>query len=188
MPIWIDPLHGDDEFFLDFDATAINPYASCWVNFHRTPRIPDDGQAYTLRDELAQVRRVADVAAPLPPSWIRCGGVILPLHTTEALWLAFLGRSYPFAIKIGVGGVNALTGARWSLGLQHDPQDYLVTFETPGRTLHEFPQPLFRHLGGAAVAPGVARQLVALPRGQADHGDADWGELQVVAYPMKRER
>src|SRR5262249_32833141 len=105
----------------------------------------------------------------------------------EALWLCFSSvsvpghfASYPFAVKVAAGKVNAVTGRPWSEGLGRQPHDYLVT---P-------PQPW---LDGYCVEKGYVRQFVAMPLGagytaeeQLTH-EAEHGGLQLLVYPMRRE-
>jgi hypothetical protein len=51
-----------------------------------------------------------DLAGRVPKDWARRGGVIMPLYQAEAMWIAFIRdpRSYPCAIKIAAGKVNAV--------------------------------------------------------------------------------
>jgi len=44
---------------------------------------------------------------------------------TEALWLQF-EASYPMAMKVGSGGVCAISGARSGVALFNPPQNYVV--------------------------------------------------------------
>jgi hypothetical protein len=87
---------------------------------------------------------------------------------------------YPCAIKVATGKIDAVTGKDWSNGLHRGPQDYMVA---PG-------QPW---LDGYCVEKGVIRQFVAMPLGagytaeEQVTGKAEYGGLQVIVYPMKRE-
>jgi hypothetical protein len=63
---------------------------------------------------------------------------MLPMYQSEALWLNFnseyLGdhdTSYPFAIKVATGKINAVTGKNWRDGLKRRSQDYMVSTEQP---------------------------------------------------------
>lgn len=152
------------------------------IEFQRTLRIPDDGATYPLPPGLGRfpVRHVDDHAQRVPDSWMRHGGVMLPMYQSEALWLAFASpHGYPFAVKIGTGKIDALTGEAWESGLHASPQDYLVV---PG-------QPW---LDGYVVGEGVIRQFVAMPLGEgytAEEqftGAAQHGGLQILVYPISR--
>jgi hypothetical protein len=176
MAIYLD---GDG---LTFDFSAYHADARLSIEFQRTLRIPDDGKEYPLPPGLGRfpVRHVEDYESRLPESWLRRGGVLLPMYQAEAMWVRFQAGSYPIAVKIAAGKINAVTGEPWRLGLNRDPQDYMVT---PG-------QPW---LDGFCVEKGIVRQFVAMPLGKgytAEEqltGHAAWGGLQIVAYPIKKE-
>lgn len=169
-----------------FSFPEVHPEASCLVDFQRTLRIPDDNRRYPLPAGLGRfpLHHVDDYRDQLPASWPRHGGVFLPMYQSEAMWVNFNGsflHSYPCAIKVAAGKVNAITGAAWETTLVAEPQDYLVV---PGQMW----------LDGFAVAQGLIRQFVAMPLGagySAEEqltGEAHHGGLQLLVYPMKRER
>ena len=151
------------------------------ISFQRTLRIPDDGKAYPLPPTLGvfPLRRVDDFAAHLPVQWSRPGeppAFFIPMYQREALWLAFEAASWkPNAVKIGIGKINALTGAAWDDGLRADPQDYLVCPHQPW-------------LDGINSGAGVIRQFVAMPLGEGYTvegqltGQEREGGLQVLVY------
>lgn len=125
------------------------------ITFHRTLRVPDDGKDYPLPPSLGPfpIRRVQDYADRVPSDWLESAGVFLPLYQREAMWIQFDGRPWhPNAVKVGAGGINAVSGEPWSLPLR-DPQDYLVC---P-------PQPW---LDGFNTGVNSIRQFVAAPLGQ----------------------
>lgn len=166
---------------LEIRAPEVHERARFTINFQRTLRIPDDGSNYPLPPGLGRfpLRHVDDFADRLPEEWKRRGGVMLPMYQSEAMWLDFNG-SYPFALKVAAGKVNAVTGEAWSEGLHRDPQDYMVTLRQPW-------------LDGYAVSKGLIRQFVAMPLGSGYSaeeqitGKAEFGGLQIVAYPMKAD-
>jgi hypothetical protein len=112
---------------------------------------------------------------------------MIPLHRTEAMWIAFnnIGRryreGYPCAIKIATGKINAISGKRWRPELQAAERDYMVVPEQ-------------RWLDGYCVAKERVRQFVAMPMGagytaeEQITGKAEHGGLQIIVYPMKAER
>jgi hypothetical protein len=174
---------------LIFTFPEVHPKARLKVEFQRTLRIPDDGRDYFLPPGLGRfpVRHVDDYAGRVPRGWLEHGGVMLPMHQAEAMWLNFDSAyipehetSYPFAVKIAAGKIDAVTGENWTNGLHGLPQDYLVV---PG-------QPW---LDGFCVEKGTIRQFVAMPLGEGYtaeeqiSGKAEHGGLQVIVYPMKRE-
>lgn len=166
---------------LVFRAPDVHERARFSIDLQRTLRIPDDGRDYPLPPGLGRfpLHHVDDHASRLPGEWRRRGGVMVPMYQSEALWLNFNG-SYPFAVKVAAGKINAVTGAPWSDGLQRDPQDYMVSSRQPW-------------LDGFAVKKGTIRQFVGMPLGSGYSaeeqltGKAEFGGLQVVAYPMKKE-
>ena len=169
---------------LTFRFPEVHPDAACAIDFQRTLRIPDDGDDYPLPPGLGSfpLRHVDDYAAQLPEAWRRRGGVLLPMHQAEAMWLSFDSDSgYPFAIKVATGKICAVTGDAWAERLNRDPQDYLVVPEQPW-------------LDGYCVEKGLIRQFVAMPLGagytveEQLTGAAEHGGLQIIAIPMKRER
>jgi hypothetical protein len=174
---------------LIFSFSEIHPKARLSLEFQRTLRIPDDGKDYPLPPGLGQfpMKHVDDFAKKVPSIWLEHGGVMLPMYQSEALWLNFDSgylwdhdTSYPFAIKVATGKINAVTGDEWSDGLKRGPQDYMVSTEQPW-------------LDGYCVEKGFIRQFVAMPLGSGYSaeeqitGEADHGGIQIVVYPMKRE-
>ncbi|HEV2758680.1 MAG TPA: hypothetical protein VGV86_03835 [Acidimicrobiales bacterium] len=126
-----------------------------WISFQRTLRVPDDGRDYPLPPGLGPLPLVPveRCGGRLPLSMREAGSFVLPMYQREALWLAFGGTHWkPNAVKVGVGSVNAVTGAGWDEALEGDPQNYLVC---PG-------QPW---LDGFVTGRGEVRQFVAMPLG-----------------------
>jgi hypothetical protein len=175
---------------LVFSFPEVHPSAKVSIEFQRTLRIPDDNKDYPLPPGLGRfpLQHVDDFAARVPPSWIEHGGVMLPMYQSEAMWLNFSsdydverGVSYPFAIKIATGKINAVSGQTWNKGLHRRPrQDYVVTPDQPW-------------IDGYCVGKGIIRQFVAMPLGagytaeEQITGKAEHGGLQIVAIPMKRD-
>ena len=166
---------------LRFSFPEVHKDAKLEVHFQRTLRIPDDGRTYPLPPGLGRfpVRHVDDYAAKMPESWIRHGGVFLPMYQSEALWICF-GGGYPFAVKVAAGKIDAVTGKPWSDGIHRNPQDFLSIPRQPW-------------LDGYCVEKGTIRQFVAMPLGsgytaeEQITGEAEFGGLQILAYPLKAE-
>ena len=167
---------------LEFRFPDVHEHARCSIEFQRTLRVPDEDRDYPLPPGLGRfpLRHLDDHAEGLPQAWRRRGGVIAPMHQAEALWIDFRSE-YPFAVKIATGKICALTGGLWTDHLNRDPQDYAVLPEQPW-------------LDGYCVDEGVIRQFVAMPLGagytveEQLTGIGEHGGLQIVAYPMKRDR
>jgi hypothetical protein len=168
---------------LIFTFPEVHEKARLSVEFQRTLRLPDDDQAPYLPPGLGAfpLRPVADFASRLPAAWRRRGGVMMPMHQSEAMWISFHGHAgYPFLVKVAAGGIDAVSGEEWSDGVHRDPQDYVVIPDQPW-------------IDGYRVAEGGIRQFVAMPLGQGDSagegiiGKAAHGGIQLLVHPMKRE-
>src|SRR5262245_25170810 len=170
---------------LVFSFPEVHTQAILNIEFQRTLRIPDDGKSYPLPPGLGRfpLRHVDDFARDVTLTWLKHGGVMLPMYQSEALWLRFecpfladRSASYPFAIKVATGKIDAVTGKAWSNGLHRGPQDYLVAPQQPW-------------LDGYCVRKGQIRQFVAMPLGagytaeEQITGQAEHGGIQVVVYP-----
>ena len=167
---------------LVFRFPEVHEDAVLEVDFQRTLRIPDDNREYPLPPGLGAfpLLHVDDHAERLPQAWRRHGGVFLPMHQAEAMWVSF-EADYPMAVKVAAGKVNALTGEPWRDELTEEPQDYLVAPEQPW-------------LDGFCVRKGLIRQFVAMPLGEgytAEEqltGGARHGGLQIAVSPIAAER
>jgi hypothetical protein len=173
---------------LEISFPEVHKSARLKLDFQRTLRIPDDGKDYPLPPGLGRfpLRHVDDFRDKIPQTWITHGGVLLPMYQSEAMWICFDSEydderevSYPFAVKIATGKVCAVSGNNWRDGMHQRPQDYVVVPEQPW-------------LDGYCVETGVIRQFVAMPLGagysaeEQVSGEAEYGGLQIQAFPMKR--
>jgi len=166
---------------LVFQFPEVHADAGARIEFQRTLRIPDDERDYPLPPGLGAfpLRHLDDFASALPGAWRKRGGIIMPMHQSEALWLNFLG-DYPCAIRIATGKIDAVTGKDWSRGLRTKKQNYIVVPDQPW-------------LDGYAVEEGVIRQFVAMPLGagytaeEQLTGAAEHGGIQIEVFPMKAE-
>lgn len=161
----------------------VHPFAvtfgeSFTLTFHRTLRIPDDGKAYPLPPGLGALPLLMDErrsgGAEIPPELHT--RIFLPMYQREALWLGFTAKiGTHYALKIGAGMVNAISGAPFDLQLRDDPQDYMVCPEQPW-------------LDGFKTGDGTIRQFVAMPLGagytveKALTGAEQVGGIQVVVF------
>lgn len=168
-----------DKDSLVFRFPEVHADASCRITFQRTLRIPDDNRDHPLPPGLGNfpVDHVDDFADRVPAAWTSHGGVFMPMYQAEALWLNF-SSSYPMAVKIAAGKIDAVTGKAWKNELTRNPQDYVVLPDQPW-------------LDGFCVEKGLIRQFVAMPLGEgytAEEqlaGTADHGGIQLIVYPMK---
>jgi hypothetical protein len=139
------------------------------VSFHRTLRIPDDGRTYPLPPGLG-------LLPALPWRGVEGSGtpeIIVPLWQREALWLGFTAAPWkPNAVKVIVGGINAVSGLPDEGATLGEPQDYLLAPDQPW-------------LDGFNAGGGVIRQFVAMPLGQgyaieAGAGRPEQGGIEIV--------
>ena len=154
------------------------------VSFQRTLRIPEDDQIYPLPPTLGRfkIHRVADFAKNLPSTWQEPNGFFIAMYQREALWLGFDGAEWkPNAVKVAVGGVNAISGTVWEEGLDDDEQNYLVCPDQPW-------------LDGINAGDGFVKQFVASPLGSGSTvegqitGREETGGIQLVVYEPKPGR
>jgi hypothetical protein len=167
---------------LVFSFPEVHRDAVLTVEFQRTLRIPDDDRSYPLPPGLGRfpLRHVDDYAERVSRAWLSRGGALLPMYQSEALWLNFSSsQGYPFAVKVGTGKINAVTGDAWTDTLTRAPQDYLSVPQQPW-------------LDGYCVERGVIRQFVAMPLGSGYSveeqltGAAEHGGIQLLVHPLKR--
>jgi hypothetical protein len=154
------------------------------VGFQRTLRIPDDGRTYPLPPGLGllPIHPVGEYADRVPPSWRGPGNYFTALYQREALWISFDGAPWrPHAIKVGAGGINAVSGHGWDATLHHDPQDYVVV-----------PDQLW--LDGINADEGLIRQFVAMPLGSGYTiegqltGQERTGGIQLIVFAPRAGR
>ncbi len=150
------------------------------ITFVRTLRVPDDGKTYPLPPGLGPfaIENLAHYSGRIPSSWAELGGVMIPMHQSEAMWINFK-TEWPTALKIATGTVNAINGGKCTAGLTREPQGYVVLPEQPW-------------LDGYCAAPGMVRQFVATILGQGYSAEEQIlgtlrGGLQLEAYPVKVE-
>ncbi|OJD15822.1 hypothetical protein AJ78_03965 [Emergomyces pasteurianus Ep9510] len=136
------------------------------ISFHRTIRVPETDKEFHLPPSFGTfpLYSVKQFEKRLPESMSLKGGLFFPIHQKEAMWIRFESRSQ-FAVKIYVGGVNAISGEPSTENMatklrrqkryseSKSLQDYIVT-------------PAQLWVDGIAIAPGKVRQFVAVASGQ----------------------
>ena len=139
---------------LIFRFPEVHEDAVCTIGFQRTLRIPDDNRDYPLPPGLGAfpLSHVDDYRERVPEAWVNHGGIFFPMYQAEAMWINF-DSSYPMAVKVAAGKIDALTGEDWKNEISEQPQDYLVVPEQPW-------------LDGFCVGEGLIRQFVAMPLGE----------------------
>ncbi len=175
---------------LVFTFYNVHSEARLNISFRRTMRLPDDVKLNAAppsfnRFPLVDIDGYKD---RVPSRWVEQGGIMLPMYQSEALYLSFSSSvdprrisSYPFAIKVCAGKINALTGLEDHKGLQSPPQNYLV-----------FPKQSW--LDGFCIDKGRVRQFVAkkLQFANTDNKQSieteDLEGLHISVFPMKAGR
>ncbi|TDZ24343.1 hypothetical protein Cob_v003143 [Colletotrichum orbiculare MAFF 240422] len=168
------------------EADALTIALNCTI------RVPDNRDTNNLPPGLGTfpLFNVKDYAHKLPESMARKGGIFFPMYQKEAMWINF-SASAPFAVKIYVGGVNAVSGfpmtandqtkAKRKRMLQNGEsiQDYMVLPEQ-------------RWLDGIVSEDGKIRQFVAQPKGSGYSveaqvtGEENVGGIQIEIVPAKK--
>jgi hypothetical protein len=171
-----------------FQFPEVHADAQMAAQFRRTLRVPDDGKAYVLppSHRAFPLKHIDDCGDRVPQDWIGRGGIVMPVHRGEAMYVAFSGGAwvrdcYPCAVKIAAGKVNAISGKPWKDELDPSEDDYVVIPRQP-------------RLDGFCIAKEIVRQFVSMPLGKGYSveeqltGKGEHGGLQIIVYPMKAER
>ncbi|KAK2045617.1 hypothetical protein LZ31DRAFT_565093 [Colletotrichum somersetense] len=165
-----------------------------FIALNRIIRVPDNNDANSLPPRHGAkfpLFRVRDYAHKMPEDMARKGGIFFPMYQREAMWIDFFATA-PFAIKIYVGGVNAVSGFPMTendktrvkrlkmLGSGRPIQDYVVV-------------PAQRWLDGIVSEDSKIRQSVPQPKGSGFSveaqvtGDEKVGGIQIEFIPIKKE-
>lgn len=152
------------------------------LSFKRTLRIPDDHKEHKAPPNFGvfPIYRVEDYAERLPAEWLREGGAFIPMYQREGLYIRFDNETpwQPYAVKVAIGGINAVSGEADTNTLREHPQDYLVC-----------PPQLW--LDGINTGRGTIRQFLAMPLGlgytveASLSGREDVGGLQITVFAPK---
>ncbi|KAJ7756989.1 hypothetical protein B0H16DRAFT_1721456 [Mycena metata] len=150
--------------------------------FNRTLRVPDDKKRYPLPPGLGTPtgsgRRLRRQSSRLyQDAWRLHNGIpplAFPLFQREALWMSIKGSDC--AIKLSVGGINAITGGKRDEKPPHGVQDYVV-----GGLKQLW-------VDGIATKPGVVRQFVAMKLGygytiEEQLSSTTDGGIQIDVFP-----
>lgn len=193
----------DDGIFVDF-RKEIGPEAVLGVQLIKTKRIPEDGRKHGLPpNDGALPTKLARNVHPrfVAKEWIDRDVVLAPVADTQAMWINFIdpssyggfhgaAASYPFALIVATGKVNAIDGKELKLDLRAEPDTKKHNFVVTG-TLHE--AGLQRWLDGYKTDDSTVRQFVGT--GHSSHtsveeymtGKLQWGGIQFYVVPMKAE-
>ncbi|KAH8806819.1 hypothetical protein DL96DRAFT_1536587 [Flagelloscypha sp. PMI_526] len=163
-----------DNTIVEWQDSSVTVGAATF-RFNRTLRVPDDASSYALPPGLGTfpLVKVEDFASTLPDYISQRGGYIMPLFQREAMWIGISGDQC--AIKISVGGINAITGSKQDEEPQNGIQDYVVGGKQ-------------RWLDGIATEPSVVRQFVAMKLGhgytvEEQLSNTATGGIQIDVFP-----
>ena len=119
----------------------------------------------------------------LPDSIRRRGGCIMPMYQKEALWINFKNKGFrrSYAVKIGAGMVNAISGTKFERGSlgSGELQEYCHVPKQPW-------------IDGISAGDGFVRQFVAMPLGSGYTvegqvtGQETFGGVQIEVFPEYR--
>lgn len=151
--------------------------ARCRISFHREDPLNRRGLLSWNDTDQIPLFHLDDYAKVLPETWVKRGGVLAPVRQGEHIRVELDG-SYPFAVKIASGKINAITGKPWKDSLDPEEQDYLVSsFQ--------------RSLSGFCQANGTVKKFIVSPLGvgktveERTTGVAEFGGIQVMGFPVK---
>lgn len=169
------------EVQIEAESIRIGKHLS--VCFKRTLRIPDDGKEHKPPPNFGvfPIYQIRDQKEDLAREWQRDGeGALIPMYQREALYIRFDNEAWwhPYAVKVSVGGVNAISGEAHTTALSSTSQDYLVC-----------PPQLW--LDGINTGDGTIRQFVAMPLGlgytveASLTGSEKIGGIQIIVFAPK---
>ncbi|WAC57607.1 hypothetical protein [Gordonia sp. SL306] len=165
---------------LAFSFPDVHADAELYIEFVRTLRVPDDDTTHPLPPGLGSFDLLSGghLGPRLRPTGWHSADVLLPMWQSEAAWINF-ASVYPFLVRIGVDGVNAVTGRSFSDDPDFDAEDY---FEVPD-------QPW---LDGFRTDASTVRQFVAVPVGSGasvtdQRVGPDDGNVRIEVIPLRGE-
>ncbi|KAF9236671.1 hypothetical protein BU15DRAFT_76769 [Melanogaster broomeanus] len=151
------------------------------IRFHRTIRVPDNDKTHALPPDMGKFKlfNIGEAHTAVPKHMLAKDGAFISMYQREAMWMSFnLQNAYPVAVKISVGGVNALTGLPQNVRAK-GKQDYLPIGGGHGQLWPD----------GISTSPGVVRQFVAMPLGKGYTveeqltGSENVGGIQIDLFP-----
>lgn len=184
----------DNKLLISFPEVHKDAYAT--IEFKRTLRIQNDEKGYTcsLPDwDISEFRNVKDCANEAT-QWQEKGGAMMPMYQSEALLMAFEG-DYPIAVKVGIGGINAINGSRWLEGLSKTSNQPIDSSKATAKGAHINQNyviiPQQSRLDYFCDDKGQIAQLVATPIGFSEtaneqiNGSIAGNEILIEAFPIK---
>ncbi|EFQ27093.1 integral membrane protein [Colletotrichum graminicola] len=162
------------------------------IQLNRTVRVPDNRDTNNLPPGMGNfpLFKVRDFAHNMPEDMAKKGGVFFPMYQREAMWIGFSSRA-PFAIKIYVGGVNAVSG--FPMTENEKTKEKRLKMLSSGQPIQDYVVvPEQNWLDGIVSEDGKIRQFVAQPKGSGFSveaqvtGDEKVGGIQIELIPVKK--
>ncbi|KAK1633684.1 integral membrane protein [Colletotrichum phormii] len=162
------------------------------IQLNRTIRVPDNRDTNSLPPGLGTfpLFKVQDYAHNMPPDMAKKGGIFFPMYQREAMWVNFSAQA-PFAIKIYVGGVNAVSGL--PMTENEKTLEKRVRMLNSGKQIQDYMVvPDQNWLDGIVSEDGKIRQFVAQPKGSGFSveaqvtGEENIGGIQIEVIPIKK--
>ncbi|KAH6988466.1 hypothetical protein EDB80DRAFT_690042 [Ilyonectria destructans] len=159
--------------------------ASIEIDFNRTLRLPEgiDIHHHPSGLGIIPVYNTAAIQKKLMESrnqslvdMAKKGGIFFPLYQREAMFITFNAVNDIFALRLFVGGVNALSGVLWNSQRPQNKQDYILV-------------PPQVRIDGVSVGDDVVKQFIAMPLGSGYSvekqvtGKETTGGLQIEITP-----
>ena len=151
---------GLDNNELVFRFPEVHPDALMKISFRRMVRVPENSKTYNIPRPFDKfpLLHVDDFKDSLNPDWLDHGGVMLPMFQGEAIRISACSRyiadersGYPFALKVGCGKINAVTGEDFDKDLECGfNQNYVSVSED-------------QDIDGYYGKDGFVRQFTAVP-------------------------
>ncbi|KAF8163723.1 hypothetical protein B0H34DRAFT_795393 [Crassisporium funariophilum] len=147
-------------------------YSLQYTDNDKVHALPPDMGSFSLYN-------TGGLADRLPQSVTSKGGIYISMYQREAMWISF-SPIKPCALKVSVGGINALTGTAQVVSTPRK-QDYLPLGNDECSQLW---------LDGISTSPGIVRQFVAVPLGHGltvegqVTGHETQGGVQFDIYPL----
>ncbi|KAK1580502.1 uncharacterized protein LY79DRAFT_561311 [Colletotrichum navitas] len=163
------------------------------IHLNRTIRVPDNRDTNNLPPGMGNfpLFKVRDFAHNMPEDMAKKGGVFFPMYQREAMWIGFSSRA-PFAIKIYVGGVNAVSG--FPMTENEKTKEKRLKMLRSGQPIQDYVVvPEQNWLYGIVSEDGKIRQFVAQPKGSGFSveaqvtGDEKVGGIQIELIPVKKK-
>ncbi|GKT53127.1 integral membrane protein [Colletotrichum tofieldiae] len=162
------------------------------IQLNRTVRVPDNRDTNDLPPGMGTfpLFKVQKYAHNMPENMAKKGGIFFPMYQREAMWIGF-SAMVPFAIKIYVGGVNAISG--FPMMENDKTKEKRLKMLNSGKQIQDYMVvPEQDWLDGIASEDGKIRQFVAQPKGSGFSveaqvtGDEKVGGIQIELIPVKK--